>query len=196
MKTMKTMNIKRAVPKAASKGVPGGAFPLLGLCFLTLASCASLGFTGTRGWSLGKSLGKAGEKAPRVRIIRVEAERAGGWIALEEELGALLPLVLLEQGCLVVPPGEEADYAAAVQAREREYTLGWTTRRSLALELRFWAGQGEEPALYNTVPLAAAQVLAGGNRSFSSSRDLNRMLREAVKRALRGLPGPQKKEAS
>jgi muconolactone delta-isomerase len=106
---------------------------------------------------------------------------------MEKEIAALAPLLFWERGYYFYPDNRRADYVVDVQAREREYTLGWKTKRSLVLEVRLWRDQGEDPRLYQITPLAAAQITAWGNKSLSSSRRLNQMLRSVVRRSIRAL---------
>jgi muconolactone delta-isomerase len=129
-----------------------------------------------------------------MRFLNVSVEKAGGQTALEKEIAALVPLIFWERGYYFYPDDRKADYVVDVQAREREYTLGWKTRRSLALEVRLWRDQGEDPRLYGTTPLAAAQVFSTGSKTFASSRQINRMLRTVVGKSLRALHHKNPKE--
>jgi hypothetical protein len=97
----------------------------------------------------------------------------------------LAPLLFREQGCILSAGGEGAEYAADIRLREREYSSGWKTRRSLALEVRFWpAGEG---AGREDIPLAAGRVLSLGDESFASSGTAGRMLNLGIKKAAAAL---------
>lgn len=152
------------------------------LCLAALGACRTVAnpFSGTRSWSA-----KAGGgQGASIRFIKVSAEKSGGWAFLEQELEAMAPLIFWERGCYFYGDGQKTDYAADLRVREREYTIGWRTKRCLALEIRVWEDRGDNPRRYLTTPLAAAQVISLGNKSLSSSKELNRMLRRAVGRVV------------
>ncbi|GHV69447.1 hypothetical protein AGMMS49928_11840 [Spirochaetia bacterium] len=152
---------------------------LLFLVFIAgFSSCQS--FPGERSWPAGKVM----ETGATVRLINIEVEKTGGWISLEEEIGGMIPLIFGESGYAFLPGTSGADYAVDVRAREREYTKGWETKISLSLEIRLWPDGGDNEENYRGTPLAAAQILSTGNDSFSSSKQLNRMLRKAVKKTI------------
>ena len=150
---------------------------------LFFASCVSFDFPESSFWASGD-----GEE-PRgtIRIISVSAEKPGEWGSLEKEMRDLLPLLFSEEAYRVVSPPVQADYSAEVKVREREYTDGWQTKRSLSAEVRLWAGKDSADGL----PLSAGRALNQGKQSFASSKTLSSMLRKAVKNAVRGLPQTQ-----
>ncbi|GHU02749.1 hypothetical protein FACS1894147_05330 [Spirochaetia bacterium] len=162
-------------------------FVLPSLLFLIagFSSCQSFpfSFTEERSWPTGKAI----QTVATVRIINIEVEKSGGWISLEEEIGGMIPLIFGESGYAFIPGTSGADYAVDVHVREREYTKGWETKISLSLELRLWPDAGADEKNYRGTPLAAAQILSTGNDSFSSSKQLNRMLRKAVKKIIKTL---------
>jgi hypothetical protein len=159
----------------------------LGIFFL---SCESLPFdySGSRSWSAAK-LEKDGGCLGTLKVIGITVDRGGLWDSIEKEIAAMAPLVFLKQGWRTAGEGEAADYWAGIQIREREYTAGWRTRRSLSAELRIWqAGKsGAQDEALSSLPLAAAQVVSIGERSFSSSETISRMVSLATKKALRQL---------
>jgi hypothetical protein len=111
---------------------------------------------------------------------------------VEKEIRGLAPLFFFERGCRMAAPGEEADYAADIRAREREYASGWQTKRSLAMEVRLWPlGDGapdlQDALIDRGLPFAAGRVTSVGNRSFSSSETTGRMLALAIKKAVKPL---------
>jgi hypothetical protein len=160
----------------------------LGIFFL---SCESLpvDYSGSRSWSVVK-LEKEGGCLGTLRVIGMSVDRGGLWDSIEKEIAAMAPLVFLKQGWRTAGEGEAADYWAGIQIREREYTAGWRTKRSLSAELRIWeAGKGSaQNETLSSLPLAAAQVVSIGERSFSSSETISRMVSLAAKKALRQLP--------
>jgi hypothetical protein len=155
---------------------------LLLACSLCLA-CAS--FPKSRSWPALKE----DEIAGTVWVAAVKTDKAGGWSSVENEAAALLPLLFLEQRLKAVGEGEDADYIAELSLREREFSRGWKSQASLAVELRLWPAQAG--ARETALPLAAAQVLLQGEDSLSSSRTLGRLLRKAVEQAIKALPKPQ-----
>jgi hypothetical protein len=111
-------------------------------------------------------------------------DKSAGWSSVEGELADLVPLMFLEQGYGFSFDGGKADYRADVHAFEREYVVGWRTRRSVSVELLLWEEGG--------APLAAGRALAIGNPTLSSSRDLSRLLKAALKKALGALKRREK----
>jgi hypothetical protein len=128
-----------------------------------------------------------------VNLDTVLIDKPGNRLSLEREIRGMATLFLLDRGFLVAE--EEGNYTAEIQAREREYSQGWNTRRSLSLEIRFWR-KGEEGGSENrNTPLAAGRVTTQGERTLSSSKIVSRMLKAAVRKAVRALPKTLKTEA-
>jgi hypothetical protein len=172
-----------------------------------LGSCESLPFNYYRGKSWSAPVEKNGAGGTRetlgaLYLAAVSVDRTGGWVSVEKEIRGLAPLLFWERGYRVVPAGEGADYAADIRVREREYVSGWQTKRSLAVEVRLWpAGvlDVQDGEITGPLPLAAGRAISLGNRSFSSSETMGRMLALAIKKALKPLgkkTGAVKKEGS
>jgi hypothetical protein len=125
-----------------------------------------------------------------VSLLGVTVDRIGGWDSVEKEITALAPLCFWEEGCQMIPAGKPADYAADIQLREREYSSGWRTKRSLSVEVRLWhyADAAEKPADTRNLPLAAGRIISTGDYTFSSFETTNRMLSQAIQKAVRQLP--------
>jgi hypothetical protein len=104
--------------------------------------------------------------------------------SVEREIRGRAPLIFLKQGYLLVPEGETPLYRADIRAIEREYIFGWKTRRSLSMEVFIWQ-EGTGPR--DPVPLASGRAAGSGQASLSSSTVTDRLLKAAVKRALRAL---------
>jgi len=150
------------------------------LLFLFLfGSCSTFGSSENSAWVTANNEKINGT----VKLVSVSAEKSGEWGSLEKEISGLLPLLFLEESYLMVSPGEKADFKAEVRVREREYSSGWQTKRSLSVELRLWAADTDGP-----LPLSAGRALADGRQSLASSQTLGNMLRKAVKNAVSGLP--------
>ena len=161
---------------------------VLVVCIMMISgSCATTSFrsTNSSSWIAKKSAKARGT----VRIGTVSAEKSGEWGTLEREVRELLPLYFSEKNYIAVSPGSEADYTAEVRVREREYPKGWKTRHSLSVEVRLWQKENDEQPL----PLAAGRTMNQGKETFSSSKTLSSMLRQAVKNAVRGLPSKSRK---
>jgi hypothetical protein len=156
------------------------------LLFAFLISCEALPFnySSSQSWLLSE------EETEKVRttlvLLNVRTDRSGGWDSVEKEAAALAPLYFWNYGCRVVAAGEKAAYTAGIQIREREFNLGWKTKRSLAVEVCIWDynDASENKVQYQNLPLAAGRVTALGDRSFSSSVTLDRLLSKAVKKAV------------
>jgi hypothetical protein len=97
-------------------------------------------------------------------------------MTVEEELSGLAPLIFGEMGFVPVLEGEAALYEADIRIREREYTAGWKTVRSLAAEVLIRRAGDRRP-------LAVGRVTVSGEESFSSSRTSGRMLELAIRKA-------------
>jgi len=120
-----------------------------------------------------------------ISLLSVQVDRAGGWDSVEKEIIDLAPLYFWNNGCRVVAVDEAPCYAAEIQAREREFSQGWRTRRSLAIEVRISSYKGSASAA--KLPLAAGRVVAIGERSLSSSDTTGRMLSKAIAKAVKEL---------
>jgi hypothetical protein len=145
---------------------------------LSLGACSSLPFyvSSKKGWSSHQPRrGFAGI----VRLGTVLVDKNSGWSSVEWEIADLVPLLFLEKGYGFSFDGENADYRAEVHAFEREYTVGWRTRRSVTVELMVWKEGG--------TLLTAGRAAAVGGPTLSSSKHLNRLLRAALGKALRAL---------
>jgi hypothetical protein len=155
------------------------------LLMLVLCSCESIpvDYSRSQSWLMEEKLFLG-----TLAIKGVRVDRSGGWDSVEREIASLAPLYFWALGFRVVFGSETADYTAEIQAREREYSSGWRTKRSLLLEVRIW----DESAAYSgeteKMPLAAGRVVAVGERSFSSSDTSGRMLLRAIKKAVRKIP--------
>lgn len=152
-------------------------------------SCDSMPASMDQSWIV---LGRADHT---IRLLGVSVDRSGGWDSLEKEVAALAPLYFWQKGCEMTGADGPADYAVFISLREREFSVGWRTRRSLALEVRIWDYRGEAPAaeLLQTLPLAAGRVVSIGDGSFSSSITTGKMLSRAINRALGSLPAAGRK---
>jgi hypothetical protein len=162
--------------------------PLLLLFFVCACSSFPPALPRSQSWSALQADGIAGT----VWIAPVEAEKAGAWPTAADEAAGLLPLLFLEHNFEAVKEEAGAAYIAALTLREREISREWKTQISLSVELRLWSAGTEAEEREHTAPLAAGRVLLQGNQSFSSSKTLNRLLKQAVEKAIRALPGRQK----
>jgi hypothetical protein len=155
------------------------------LLALFLLSCESmpLNYSRSQSWLVTDK-----EIVGTVSLLGVTVDRAGGRDSVEKEIAGLAPLCFWQEGCQIIfdKPG---DYAADIQLREREYSSGWKTKRSLSVEVRIWPyGEGgDKSAYFQTLPLAAGRVISTGDRSLSSFETTNRMLSRAIRTAVKQL---------
>lgn len=149
-----------------------------------LLSCEALPVNYSTGesWFIGKNAPE--RDMPALTLLGVQVDRSGGWDSVEKETAALAPLYFWDRGFVVVSAEEKPDYAALIQVREREFTSGWRTKKSLAVEVRIWAyedaPQEGTPFYEQKLPLAAGRVVAMGEKSFSSSETTGRLLSRAI----------------
>ncbi|MDR0444022.1 MAG: hypothetical protein LBH44_11520 [Treponema sp.] len=135
------------------------------------------------------------EKTPEVDVttfvlLGVQIDRNGGWDSIEREASSLVPLYFWNNRCKIASAGERPEYAAAIQLREREFSLGWRTKRSLSVEVRIWGYEDaaeNDASLYQKLPVAAGRITAMGDRSFSSSETTGKLLSKAIKKAVKEL---------
>jgi hypothetical protein len=156
-------------------------FLLLGSALLWLGACESLpfGFYRQESWAAA-ALKEAKTKTLRVYLAAVSVDKSGNRVSVEREAAGLAPLLFLKYGLEAVEEGEKADYTVDIRLREREYASGWKTRRSLLCEVRFIkAGAAGE----RRAPAATGRVTFLGEKSFSSSDTMGRMLALAVRKA-------------
>jgi hypothetical protein len=170
--------------------------PVVLLAALFLAACESLPFHvyGTKSWSAGGKgtffPGVNRERPRRVRLAAVDVDCPGLKASVEREIADLSPLLFREQGFLLCEDG--AEYSADIRLREREYSSGWKTKKSLALEVRFWnAGEGPD-AEREGPPLAAGRILSLADESFASSGTAGRMLSLGIRKAAGALRKAEK----
>jgi len=131
-------------------------------------------------------------------LLGVQVDRMGGWDSIEKETIALAPLYFWNRGCKVITAEENPLYAARIQVREREYNVGWRTKRSLAVEVCIWqykdAPDAGTPVQDRKLPVAVGRVIAIGDKSFSSSEITSRMLSKAIGKASRKLAANERRK--
>jgi hypothetical protein len=156
---------------------------------LFLFSCDSMpvGVTESSSWRI---TDKGGTKGT-IKLAGVTADRSGSRDSLEREVAVLAPLYFWTEGFRTVGSDYVADYIAEINLREREFSVGWSTRRSLVVEVRIWAcidGDILPDELSGKLPSAAGRVVFTGNKSFSSSKTTGKMLSGVISQTLRQLP--------
>jgi hypothetical protein len=180
------------------------------LCLLFLFSCNSLpvSYSAGESWSVEKS-----KTNKTIKLAGVSIDRSGGWDSLEKEVTVLAPLYFWEHGYR--PADDTSNYIAHISLREREFSVGWNTRRSLSIEVRIWLGNtknaaaidaapkdasaknttiAEMPYLSGELPVAAGRIVLIGNRSFSSSQTTGKMLYRAIAKTVRAIPRVRKEK--
>ena len=121
----------------------------------------------------------------------VQVDRIGGWNFVEREVADLTPLYFWNNKCKVVAEEERPYYTAEVQVRERDFNVGWKTKKSLAVEVRIWArdyvSESESTAERQKLPAAAGRIVTTGKHSFSSSKITSQLLSKAIGKTVKKL---------
>jgi len=145
-----------------------------------ICSCASLEslVTVKEGWKT-----QGAEGGLLVACGKVSVDTVYAWDSVKEEAEALLPLLLAEKGCALAADGE-AELKAELCLIEREYMEGWETKRSLAAEVRLFDARQTDAAAAPAMPLAAGRALLSGEKSLSSSKVTEKLMRLALEQAL------------
>jgi hypothetical protein len=161
--------------------------PILVYCCLILTiSCSSippipfLTMSG-RGWPSGK---KTNPAFPVLAQGTVTVDKSSGWASIENEISRLAPGLFSEKGYRVADKDSGSDYIFDVTAIEREYLKGWKTERSISVEVLIYPGGGEYQA---ALPAVIGRAASSGTYSLASSRDLEKLLRYAINRAVKVL---------
>jgi len=124
-------------------------------------------------------------------VLGVQIEKSGVWDSIEREAASLAPLYFWDQGCRVVSAEEGPQYAARIWIRERDFTFGWSNKKSLAVEVRIWAFEDApvngSPVEEHKLPAAVGRVVMTGDTSFSSSDTMGKLLSRAITQAVKQL---------
>jgi hypothetical protein len=172
--------------------IPNSIALFLTAVFLFSCESVPINYSRSRSWLTGRK-----PVWGTVSLLGVTVDRIGGRDSVERDITALAPLCFWEEGCQMLSPGKSADYAADIQVREREYSSGWRTKRSLLVEVRIWpyGEEGTERQTYTqSLPLAAGRVIAMGSRTLSSFETTNRMLSQATQKAVKQLAAQKRKQ--
>jgi len=124
-------------------------------------------------------------------VLGVQIEKSGVWDSIEREAASLAPLYFWDRGCRVVAAEEGPRYAARIWIRERDFNLGWSSKKSLAVEVRIWefrdAPVNGSPVEDHKLPAAVGRVVMTGDSSFSSSNTMGKLLSRAITQAVKQL---------
>jgi len=155
-----------------------------------LFSCEALPFN----YSVNKSWlidSTALQEKTRITILDVQIDRSGGWDSVEREAASLAPLYFWDEGCLIVSAEEGPQFAANILIRERDFTIGWKSKKSLTVEVRIWPFRDTPVSVESyedqKLPAAVGRVVMTGDASFSSSAILGKLLSKAIKQAIKKL---------
>jgi hypothetical protein len=148
-------------------------------------SCSSIPWTSSMNWDRGKV--QRASKDVTIALGTVSVDKALGAASVQAELVRVAELFILEQGYKVAQEGEIAPYRLELQAVEREYIQGWQNQRSIAIDAWLW-DQRETSGLTDR-PMAVGRAVSVGTKSLASSRDLEGLLRRALKPLLGREPG-------
>jgi hypothetical protein len=153
------------------------------LLTVVLTSCAGqVGAYKAESWAYKSNL----KPGFRFYVDDISVDRMGLSFSVKDEVKNLLPLVLLDAGCFVTGDREGADFVIRVSLTEREFSVGWNTRRSVCVDVSILAVEGGESTTEAT-PCAAARVAAISRDGFSSSFIVEKYLEKCLKKAVRAL---------
>jgi len=171
------------------------------LLLLILLSCEALpvNYSSGQSWVIpSATFNKPGKAWTTLMILSVNVDRAGGWDSIEKETAALAPLYFWDRKCRVVPAEEKPSYAAQIYLREREFNVGWKTKKSLVVEVHIWdyedAPKNGEPVLAYKLPAAVGRIVVTGDQSLTSSKVTNRLLSRTINKAVRKLAAYERKK--
>ena len=161
---------------------------------LLLFSCYSMPASFSQSWKIPEKNTAKDRTKRTIKLVGVSVDRSGGWDSLEKESTVLAPIHFWRKGFRLAEE-ETADYAAFISLREREFAVGWRTRRSLALEVQVWActdgmsvNELSHDALSQKLPVAAGRVVVIGKKSFISSKTMGKLLVRAINKTLGKMP--------
>jgi hypothetical protein len=95
----------------------------------------------------------------------------------------------LERGFVFTDNADEAAYIVDVCATEREFFVGWNTKKSITMEVLLWSNDHAKNGnlesdnagiLTVETPLAAGRIIAGGSEGLSSSGNLHNILKRSI----------------
>lgn len=171
------------------------------LFLLILLSCEALpvNYSSGQSWLISSvNSNKMDKSWTTLTILSVYVDKNGGWDSVEKEAAALAPLYFWDRGCRVVAGEKTPSYAAQIYIRERDFNLGWKTKKSLAVEVHIWeyedSPKNNEPVLEHKLPAAVGRIVAIGNKSFSSSGTTGRLLSKAVNKAVKKLKAYERRK--
>jgi len=175
-------------------------FILIAVIFIALVfiSCEALpfNFSSDQSWLIYEDFSE--KKRTTLTVLFAKVERIGGWDFVETEAASLAPLYFWNEGCKVTAAEEKPFYAAGIQLREREYNFGWRTKKSLAIEVRIWPydyeSEGDALLYEQKMPIAVGRVVSVGEKSFSSSDTIGRLLSKAIEKAVKELSAYERKK--
>jgi hypothetical protein len=120
----------------------------------------------------------------KIKLGIVKADKTGGALTLEREISALLPLLFLEHNYIFTNNSIEAAYIVDVSATEREFFVGWNTKKSITMEVLFWSPEHISESDKKTgaleTPLIAGRIVAQGTQGLASSNNLQDILRRSI----------------
>jgi len=175
--------------------------PVVFLFLLILLSCEALpvNYSSGQSWLTSSANSNKPDKSwTTLTILSVQVDRSGGWDSVEKETATLAPLYFWDRGCRVVEAEKTPSYAARIQIREREFNIGWKTKKSLAVEVCIWEYEDAKgngiSILAQKLPAAVGRIIVIGNKSFSSSRTTGRLLSKTIKKAVKKLAVYERKK--
>jgi hypothetical protein len=146
-------------------------------------SCATNGLheKSSSSWTINTK--KKNVKTLRIGVI--SADKSGGSLSIESEIARILPLLFLEKRYIFIEDSDDAGFIVDVYATERDYFVGWKTKKSIALEVSLRANRGDINENGVKTPLASGRTIAQGTQGLSSSKNLAAILRASIKKAVK-----------
>ncbi|GMO48517.1 MAG: hypothetical protein Ta2G_04310 [Termitinemataceae bacterium] len=124
----------------------------------------------------------------KIKLRSVKTDKSGGSLTIEHEISALLPLIFLEHNFIFTNNIIEADYVLDIRATEREFFVGWNTKKSITMEVLFWppehVNESNDRSSAVETPLIAGRIVAEGSQGLSSSNNLQDILRRSITKAV------------
>jgi hypothetical protein len=158
-------------------------FFMLGI--MLLSSCSTTGITSkkTKTWITGSAF----LDTRKIALGNIDIDKPGGGWSVEKEIMEILPLILSEQGFVVLQNKENADGIVDVFATERDFYSGWKTNKSIAVEVLFYPSNGGTGNIDGETSFAAGRTVAQGSLGLSSSKNVEALLRDSVKKLARSI---------
>jgi hypothetical protein len=158
-------------------------FFMLGIMLLSACSTTGIVSRRTKTWVTGRTF----LDSQKVALGTINIDKPGGGWSVEKEIEELLPLILSEQGFILVQNQESADSIVDIYATERDFLSGWKTKKSIAVEVLFYPARRGAENPNDDISFAAGRTVAQGSLGLSSSKNIETLLRDSIKKLVRSV---------